>query len=158
MAMPKEVRTADLATCSLDDSIPCMMNRVAGWLTGSLEDDLQKPGVTFQHWLVLEGDGISIADRSAYVVVPHSTLSRLLSRPEGDRLVQRSEQMPDGRTARMLITERGLKLYERMLPLATGWRDEALVEFSAAARSCCRGCSSECWGISRCLRGRRIPD
>ena len=138
MAMPKKLSKAERENYSLDDSIPYMMNRVAGRLNRSLEDDLLKLGVSFQHWRVLavlaRGDGISIADLSAYAVVPHSTLSRLLTRLAGDGLVQRSEETPDGRTARVLITARGRKLYERILPLATGWRDEALVGFSAAEK------------------------
>ena len=138
MAISRKASKADLENYNLDDSIPYMMNRVAGRLNRSLEDDLLKLGVTFQHWRVLavlaRGDGISIADLSAYAVVPHSTLSRLLTRLEGDRLVERSAETPDGRTARVLITIRGRKLYERILPLATGWRDEALVGFSAGER------------------------
>ena len=138
MAMPKKLSKAERETYSLDDSIPYMMNRVAGRLNRSLEDDLLKLGVSFQHWRVLavlaRGDGISIADLSAYAVVPHSTLSRLLTRLEDDKLVLRSAETPDGRTARVLITARGRKLYERILPLATGWRDEALVGFSTAEK------------------------
>lgn len=133
--MRKKSAIAGHESYSLDDSIPYMMNRVAGRLNRALEDDLQKLGVTFQHWRVLavlaRGDGLSIADLSAYAVVPHSTLSRLLTRLEDDKLVQRSGETPDGRTARLLITARGRKLYERILPLATGWRDEVLVGFSA---------------------------
>ena len=138
MAISRKASQADLDSYNLDDSIPYMMNRVAGRLNRSLEDDLLKLGVTFQHWRVLavlaRGDGISIADLSAYAVVPHSTLSRLLTRLEGDKLVQRSEETPDGRTARVLITTRGRRLYERILPLATGWRDAALVGFSPAEK------------------------
>jgi DNA-binding MarR family transcriptional regulator len=138
MAISRKASKADLKNYNLDDSIPYLMNRVAGRLNRSLEDDLLKLGVTFQHWRVLavlaRGDGISIADLSAYAVVPHSTLSRLLTRLEGDELVERSMETPDGRTARVLITPRGRKLYERILPLATGWRDEALLGFSAGER------------------------
>jgi len=72
-------------------------------------------------------------------VVPHSTLSRLLTRLEGDKLVQRSEETPDGRTARVLITARGRKLYERILPLAIEWRDVALVGVSAAEKGALLG-------------------
>ena len=138
MAISRKASKADLENYNLDDSIPYMMNRVAGRLNRSLEDDLLKLGITFQHWRVLavlaRGDGISIADLSAYAVVPHSTLSRLLTRLEGDKLVERSAETPDGRTARVLITTRGRKLYERILPLATGWRDAALVGFSEGER------------------------
>lgn len=136
--MRKKAGNAELESYSLDDSIPYMMNRVAGRLNRSLEDDLLKLGVSFQHWRVLavlaRDDGISIADLSAYAVVPHSTLSRLLTRLEGDNLVERSEETPDGRTARLLVTARGRRLYERILPLATGWRDEALLGFSAGEK------------------------
>ena len=143
MAISRKASKADLEHYNLDDSIPYMMNRVAGRLNRSLEDDLLKLGITFQHWRVLavlaRGDGISIADLSAYAVVPHSTLSRLLTRLEGDKLVERSAETPDGRTARVLITPRGRKLYERILPLATGWRDEALVGFSAGEKEALLG-------------------
>jgi DNA-binding MarR family transcriptional regulator len=138
MAISRKASKADLENYNLDDSIPYMMNRVAGRLNRSLEDDLLKLGVTFQHWRVLavlaRGDGMSIADLSGYAVVPHSTLSRLLTRLEGDKLVERSAETPDGRTARVLITARGRRLYERILPLATGWRDAALIGFTTAEK------------------------
>lgn len=134
----KMVRAADIKNYNLDDSIPYLMNRVVGRQNRSLEEDLLKLGISFQHWRVLavlaRGDGISIAELSAYAVVPHSTLSRLLTRLEGDKLVQRSEETPDGRTARVLITPRGRKLYERILPMAIERRDDALVGFTAGEK------------------------
>jgi DNA-binding MarR family transcriptional regulator len=149
------VRAADLENYNLDDSIPYMMNRVAGRMNRSLEDDLLKLGISFQHWRVLavlaKGDGISIAELSAYAVVPHSTLSRLLTRLAGDKLVQRSAETPDGRTARVLITQRGRKLYERILPLAIERRDDALVGFSAAEKSVLLGF------LNRMLANLEIP-
>jgi DNA-binding MarR family transcriptional regulator len=149
------VRAADLENYNLDDSIPYMMNRVAGRMNRSLEDDLLKLGISFQHWRVLavlaKGDGISIAELSAYAVVPHSTLSRLLTRLEREKLVQRSVETPDGRTARVLITQRGRKLYERILPLAIERRDDALVGFSAAEKSVLLGF------LNRMLANLEIP-
>ena len=62
MAISRKASKADLENYNLDDSIPYMMNRVAGRLNRSLEDDLLKLGITFQHWRVLavlaRGDGI----------------------------------------------------------------------------------------------------
>jgi DNA-binding MarR family transcriptional regulator len=149
------VRAADLENYNLDDSIPYMMNRVAGRMNRSLEDDLLKLGISFQHWRVLavlaKGDGISIAELSAYAVVPHSTLSRLLTRLEREKLVQRSVETPDGRTARVLITQRGRKLYERILPMAIERRDDALVGFSAAEKSVLLGF------LNRMLANLEIP-
>ncbi|MCX7153371.1 MAG: MarR family transcriptional regulator, partial [Proteobacteria bacterium] len=86
--------------------------------------------LSFQHWRVLavlaRDDGVSIADLSEYAVVPHSTLSRLLTRLERENLVRRSAQTPDGRTARILLSARGRTVYERILPLAIARREDAL--------------------------------
>lgn len=132
------VRAKDLENYNLDESIPYLMNRVTGRMNRCLEEDLHALAVSFQHWRVLavlaRWDGVSIADLSGYAVVPHSTLSRLLDRLEADRLVQRSAETPDGRTARVLITARGRELYRKILPMAVERRDEALVGFSATEK------------------------
>ncbi len=125
------VLAKDLQQYSLDESIPYLMNRVVGRQNRRLEEDLRKLRLSFQHWRVLavlaRDDGVSIADLSEYAVVPHSTLSRLLTRLERENLVRRSAQTPDGRTARILLTSRGRTAYERILPLAIARREDALV-------------------------------
>ena len=146
-----------LQTYSLDDSIPYLANRVMGRLNRRLEEDLHRLGISFQHWRVLavlaRGDGISIADLSAYAVVPHSTLSRLLDRLENDVLVKRSADTPDGRTARVVITRDGRALYERILPLAIGRRDDALVGFTAAEKKLLLGMLRRMLGNLETLAG-----
>ena len=152
MASDKELRTY-----SLDDSISYLANRVMGRLNRRLEEDLHRLGISFQHWRVLavlaRGDGISIADLSAYAVVPHSTLSRLLDRLENDVLVKRSADTPNGRTARVVITRDGRALYERILPLALGRRDDALVGFTAAEKKLLLGMLRRMLGNLETLAG-----
>jgi DNA-binding MarR family transcriptional regulator len=132
------VRAKELNNYNLDESIPYLMNRVVGRQNRSLEEDLLKMGISFQHWRVLAvlamGDGLSIADLSEYAVVPHSTLSRLLTRLEEEGLVERSEKTPDGRTARILVTAQGRALYRKIIPFAIERRDDALVGFSDAEK------------------------
>jgi DNA-binding MarR family transcriptional regulator len=60
-------------------------------------------------------------------------------------------ETPDGRTARVLITQRGRKLYERILPMAIERRDDALVGFSAAEKSVLLGF------LNRMLANLEIP-
>jgi len=123
----------------LDESIPYLMNRVVGRQNRRLEEDLHKLRLSFQHWRVLavlaHDDGVSIADLSDYAVLPHSTLSRLLTRLEREHLVRRSAQTPDGRTARILLTARGLSVYERILPLAIARREDAMTGISEAEKA-----------------------
>ena len=133
------MRAKDLSSYNLDESIPYLMNRVVGRQNRGLEEDLLEMGISFQHWRVLAvlamGDGLSIADLSAYAVVPHSTLSRLLTRLEEEGLIERSAQTPDGRTAHILLTPGGRALYRKIVPLAIEHRESALVDFTAAEKN-----------------------
>lgn len=133
------VLAKDLKHYSLDESIPYLMNRVVGRQNRRLEEDLRTLHLTFQHWRVLavlvRDDGVSIADLSDYAVVPHSTLSRLLTRLEREHLVRRSAQTPDGRTARILLTASGRTVYERILPLAIARREDAMVGVTEAEKA-----------------------
>jgi DNA-binding MarR family transcriptional regulator len=133
------VRADDLTNYSLDESIPYLMNRVVGQQNRWLEEDLHALGISFQHWRVLAvlamGDGVSIADLSEHAVVPHSTLSRLLTRLEDEGLLKRGAKTPDGRTASILLTARGRLVYSRILPIAIERRENALTGFTAAEKT-----------------------
>lgn len=119
---------------SIDQSIPYLMSRVVGRLNRRLHDQLAKMGLTFQHWRVLATLSTrkepTIADISAYAVIPHSTLSRLLTRMETDRLVRRASSSEDRRIARIAMTAKGERVYKKILPLAIGIRKRALTEFT----------------------------
>lgn len=123
-------RAAQRKPYSLETSLPYLMNRVVGHLNRGLERDLRALGLTFQHWRVLaalaEEDDRPIAGLAHYAVVPHSTLSRLVVRMEADGLVARASSSADLRLARIRLTARGRKAYERALPLAIEWREIAL--------------------------------
>lgn len=136
------MRAKALKQYSLDESIPYLMNRVVGRQNRRLEADLRKLHLSFQHWRLLavlaRSDGASIAQLSDYAVVPHSTLSRLLTRLERASLVKRSARTPDGRTARILLTPRGRSLYKRILPLAVDRREDAMAGFSETEKNTLR--------------------
>lgn len=120
----------NMAGYSLDESLPYLMNRLVGHLNRALERDLRSLGLTFQHWRVLAvlaaRDDRAIAELADYAVVPHSTLSRLLTRMEREGLVARTTTEADLRLAKIHLTAKGRRTYERILPLAIGWRDVAL--------------------------------
>ena len=96
-----------LADFVLDDSVPYLMIRVSGLMNRQLELDLRPLKVSFQHWRVLavlaQKNGSSITDLSEYAVVPHSSLSRLLSRMEADGYVRRQTDDQDARTVRGVV-------------------------------------------------------
>ncbi len=123
----------------LDDSVPYLMIRVSGLMNRQLELDLRPLKVSFQHWRVLavlaQKNGSSITDLSEYAVVPHSSLSRLLSRMEADGYVRRQTDDQDARTVRVFTTAVGEVMYRRILPMAVAVRERAMAGLSAAQKT-----------------------
>ena len=135
----KQDATRDLDDFTLDDSVPYLMIRVSGLMNRQLELDLRPLKVSFQHWRVLavlvQKNGSSITDLSEYAVVPHSSLSRLLSRMEADGYVRRQIDRQDARTVRLYTTPLGEDMYRRILPMAMAIRERALAGMSAAQKT-----------------------
>ena len=131
--------TKALADIVLDDSVPYLMIRVSGLMNRQLELDLRPLKVSFQHWRVLavlaQKNGSSITDLSEYAVVPHSSLSRLLSRMEADGYVRRQTDGQDARTVRVYTTAVGEVMYRRILPMAVAVRERAMAGLSAAQKT-----------------------
>ena len=131
--------TKALAEFVLDDSVPYLMIRVSGLMNRQLELDLRPLKVSFQHWRVLavlaQKNGSSITDLSEYAVVPHSSLSRLLSRMEADGYVRRQTDGRDARSVRVFITAVGDAMYRRILPMAVAVRERAMAGLPAAQKT-----------------------
>ena len=131
--------TKALADFVLDDSVPYLMIRVSGLMNRQLELDLRPLKVSFQHWRVLavlaQKNGSSITDLSEYAVVPHSSLSRLLSRMEADGYVRRQTDGRDARSVRVFITAVGDAMYRRILPMAVAVRERAMAGLPAAQKT-----------------------
>ena len=127
----------------LDESVPYLMIRVGGMMSRQLELDLRPLKVSFQHWRILavlaEINGSSITDLSDYAVVPHSSLSRLLSRMEADGYVRRQIDAQDARTVRLYTTPLGEAMYRRILPMAVAVRERALVGMSETQKTSLMG-------------------
>ena len=135
----KQDTTQALENYKLDESVPYLMIRVGGMMSRQLELDLRPLKVSFQHWRVLavlaQKNGSSITDLSEYAVVPHSSLSRLLSRMEADGYVRRQTDDQDARSVRVYTTAVGEVMYRRILPMAVAVRERAMAGLSAAQKT-----------------------
>ena len=135
----KQDSTRSLDDFKLDDSVPYLMIRVSGLMNRQLELDLRPLKVSFQHWRVLavlaQKNGSSITDLSEYAVMPHSSLSRLLSRMEADGYVRRQTDAQDARTVRVYTTTLGEDMYRRILPMAVAVRVSAMAGMSTAQKT-----------------------
>ena len=121
----------------LDASVPYLMNRVTGLMNRQLELQLRTLKVSFQHWRILaaQQNGSSITDLSTYAVVPHSSLSRLLTRMENEGYVRREVDTQDARTVRVYTTAAGEAKYRRILPMAIGVREQSLAGLTKAQKN-----------------------
>src|SRR5690349_5606556 len=87
---------------TLDDLVPYLMNRIVSRLNQNLTEKLRVRRLTFQHWRVLaalyRSDGQTMSELVEWTVIPQSTLSRLIDRMAGARLlVRRHARRADSR-------------------------------------------------------------
>ena len=153
----KQDSTRSLDDFKLDDSVPYLMIRVSGLMNRQLELDLRPLKVSFQHWRVLavlaQKNGSSITDLSDYAVVPHSSLSRLLSRMEADGYVRRQIDAQDARTVRLYTTPVGEAMYRRILPMAVAVRERAMEGLLAAQKTSLLGSLNHMLGRMQATMG-----
>jgi DNA-binding MarR family transcriptional regulator len=118
-------------TPTLDDLVPYLMNRIVSRLNQNLAEKLRSRRLTFQHWRVLaalyRSDGQTLSQLVEWTVIPQSTLSRLIDRMAGARLVVRKPaRRADSRFIEVWLTDKGREVYEEIVPLALGEHAAAL--------------------------------
>jgi DNA-binding MarR family transcriptional regulator len=128
-------RTAARAP-TLDELVPYHMNRIVSRLNQNLTEKLRARRLTFQHWRVLAAlyrrDGQTMSELVEWTVIPQSTLSRLVDRMAGARLVMRKPtQRADFRFVEVWLTEKGRETYEAIVPLALDENDAAFAGLTA---------------------------
>jgi DNA-binding MarR family transcriptional regulator len=121
---------------TLDDLVPYLMNRIVSRLNQNLADKLRARRLTFQHWRVLaalyRSDGQTMSELVEWTVIPQSTLSRLIDRMAGARLLMRRHaRRADSRFIEVWLTEKGRETYEEIVPLALSENDAALAGLTA---------------------------
>jgi DNA-binding MarR family transcriptional regulator len=135
---PQSHRELNLAgrAPTLDDLVPYLMNRIVSRLNQNLAEKLRSRRLTFQHWRVLaalyRSDGQTLTQLVDWTVIPQSTLSRLVDRMAGARLVERKPaRRADSRFVEVWLTAKGREVYEAIVPLALAEHEAALAGLSA---------------------------
>lgn len=106
----------------LDRFLPYLMNRIVNRLNQDLSLDLKSTDVTLQFYrvlAVLAAKGSSTVNQLVvYTVIEQSTLSRILVRMEQKGLITRQTDQLDTRVVSVVMTEKGKRDYEKILPIA----------------------------------------
>src|SRR5918992_6164542 len=116
-------------TFVIEESLGYLINRAARVFASRLADELRPFEVGIGQWAVLlhlwGNDGMTQAQLSRRVAIEQPTMVRTIDRMERDGLVTRAPDPNDRRATRITLTERGWKLRDDLVPLATKVNAEA---------------------------------
>jgi len=108
------------------------LQRVEGLMIGIIGRNLRKWGLTVPKLNILAllrygpESGLSLGDLGNLMLVSPSNMTGLIDRLERDGLVRRSPDPHDRRSFRALITEKGKKLLEEVLPQHVAYVEDLL--------------------------------
>src|SRR5262245_25162194 len=120
----------------LDSYLPYLLNRAGSRIATSFSDRVRPLGATLQMWRVLaalhEKDGRRMGDLSDTTSIEVSPLTRLVDSMEKKGLVARRRDGKDARAVLLHVAPAGLRLTQRILPIAERYEKVALAGFNAA--------------------------
>jgi DNA-binding MarR family transcriptional regulator len=116
-------------TFALANFVPYLLNRAGVKIGLTFARDIAPLGVTLPMWRVMaalwENDNQRLGDIAERTSIDISTLSRLLAGLQKKRLIVRSRSGSDGRALSVSLTEKGRRLTERIIPIASHYEEVA---------------------------------
>lgn len=117
---PEAQEVPRLGEIGLSHFAPYLMNRIMGRYNASLRDEIGQQGMTTPKMRALAVLSVierpTIKELAVYSVVEQSTLSRTLDQLAADGLIRREADPADSRATRILLTQEGRALFERIWP------------------------------------------
>jgi DNA-binding MarR family transcriptional regulator len=114
----------------LQDFLPYLLNRAGLRIGLMFSRDIEPFGVTLPMWRVMielwHNGEHRLGELSERTSIDISTLSRLLVGMQHKRLIARRRSGLDGRALSLTLTERGLELTQRIVPLARRYEELAM--------------------------------
>ncbi len=120
----------------LANYLPYLVNRVGvAIVEGFGSEQLKRQGLTIYMWRVLavlaDGEERRQVDLSEMTSIDPPTVSRLVTRLAGMKLVTRTRSVTSNREVGVALTSKGAATVRRLIPSALGWEDRATVGMSA---------------------------
>jgi len=120
----------------LQNFLPYLLNRAGLRIGLMFSRDIEPYDVTLPMWRVMielwHGGDHRLGELAERTSIDLSTLSRLLVAMQRKQLIVRRRSGLDGRALSLTLTERGLELTERIVPLARHYEDVAMQGLSNA--------------------------
>lgn len=131
-------------TDNLSNRLFFRLYQTANTLTKVGTKALDVEQVTTQQWSVLGAlsrnhatEGMKVSELCEYLMVSRQNMTGLLSRLEEREVICRVTDPQDQRSRRILLTDKGRDLWQRIMPLINSFYDEALMELSLDDRISC---------------------
>jgi DNA-binding MarR family transcriptional regulator len=113
----------------LEKAVPFLMARATSRMGNAFAKALKPFGLNLSEWRVcaslLYVPGQTLSELSVHASSDISALSRIIDRLEDQQLVRRERSETDGRSIRVVLTEKGEELALRIVPVAK--RHESVV-------------------------------
>lgn len=104
-------------------------------ITDAFGQRLQEIGVTRIQWIALyylgTGEELSQRDLAKRMNVMDSSVGRLMDRMQRDCMVERKPSKKDRRVHNIVLTEKGLKYREQLMPMGQAFNDELVKDISS---------------------------
>ncbi len=114
----------------LDDCIAFITNKSAKKLADEFNRRLQENGTTRVQWIALfyigKAGEISQKELSDYMDIKESSMVRLIDRMEKEELVERRKDSEDRRITKIILTDKGKFLKEKLMPRGQEFQDDVL--------------------------------
>jgi DNA-binding MarR family transcriptional regulator len=114
----------------LQDFLPYHLNRAGTRIGQMFSRDIERYGVTLPMWRVmielLQSGGRQLGELAAQTSIEPSTLSRLLVSMQRKRLLMRRRSGQDRRALSVALTPPGVRLTEKIVPIALRYEDVAM--------------------------------
>jgi DNA-binding MarR family transcriptional regulator len=120
------------------DSLGYLVNRLARMMAHELAERIRPSGVGIGQWAILlilwARDGASQAELARNVAIEAPTVARTIDRMVRDGLVRRSTDADDARLSRIVLTQRGWDLRDKLIPQAVATNESVMAKLSATER------------------------
>lgn len=116
---------------NLEESVPYLIYRITNALTSNIRDDLSPTNISIQEWRVLTSlksrNGKStISELSACTIIKQPIISRIITEMQENGFVQKATRKNDRRITDIMLTNKGNKLLESLMPILIRHREKAL--------------------------------
>lgn len=121
---------------NIDDCIGFITNKCSKKISDEFNRRLQEYGVTRVQWIAIfyigkYDNGISQRELSDLMNVKESSMVRLIDRMEKEELVIRKKNDNDRRITSIFLTDKGIILRNKLLPLGEQFQKDATIGISS---------------------------